>query len=148
MLRDSLDAICGFLNTTFPEVDVLYINTTPDNFARPSFFIMLATGDDEDLTKSMYQSRATWQIVYFAPLEPGHHPDALDQLAAADRLKDGLMDGMVLTGPSGTVYDIIELDGGPRDNEVYMTVRLEMEKTRPPEQFDTMQNIDHVFKEE
>lgn len=142
MLRDSMDALCGLINANLPSLDAIHVNKTPENFKRPSCFIMLATGGDEDLTKAIYQSRTTWQIVYFAPLEPGQNPDALDQLAAADILKDALMESMVLTGPSGTVYHILDVDGGPRDNEVYITVRLEAEKTRPEPQYDTMQEFD------
>lgn len=144
MYQDSLDAICGLINTTFPEIETIYTNTTPESFRRPCFFIMLATAGDEHLNRSMYQVRMTWQIVYFAPLEPGHHPDPYSQLAAADTLKTAFMEAMTLTGPGGTVYNILDVEGGPRDNEVYITVRLETEKTRPEPQYDLMLDIQHT----
>lgn len=147
MLRDSLDALRGLLVATFPAVTRIYVNTMPDSFVRPSFFVMLATGSDDDLTKVMYRSRATWQIVYFAPEASAGPPDALDQLTVADALRQALTEGMVVTGPSGTVYHILDVEGGPRDNEVYLTVRLEVEKTRPQPTYDLMQDIAHVYKE-
>lgn len=146
MFRDSLDAICDLINANFPGIDAIHVNKAPENFKRPCFFVMLANGTDEDLTRSMYQARATWQIVYFAPLEQGNNPDALEQLSASDTLKSALMDVMTLTGPSGTVYHIIDVDGSPRDNEVYITVRLETEKIRPEPAYDLMQDIQHTQK--
>ncbi|MGB9845894.1 MAG: phage tail terminator family protein [Desulfotomaculales bacterium] len=157
MYQDSLDAICSLLNTAFPEVETIYVNTTPESFKRPCFFVMLATGDEENLSRSMYQVRMTWQIVYFAPLDPGHRPDPYNQLAAAEKLKSALMDAMTLTGPDGTVYHILDVEGGPRENreiensllqsnEVYVTIRLEAEKTRPEPVYDLMQDIQHIQK--
>lgn len=146
MYQDSLDAICGLINTAFPEIETVYVNTTPESFRRPCFFIMLATAGDEHLTRSIYQVRMTWQIIYYAPLEPGHYPDPYSQLTAAEKLKSTLMDAMTLTGPSGTVYHIIDVDGGPRDNEVYITVRLETEKIRPEPAYDLIQDIQHTQK--
>ena len=147
MFRDSLDAICAIINTHFPGIDAIHINKAPEEFTRPCFFVMLATGTEADLNRAMYQSRATWQVVYFAPLEPGQNPDAFDQYAAADILVNALMEAMTLTGPNGTVYHILDVDGGPRDNEVYITVRLETEKTRPEPTYDLMQEILHETKE-
>lgn len=147
MLRDSLDAIRGLLNTSFPEVTRVYVNSVPDGFVRPSFYCELVSSPDTHLNKVMYQKRITWQIVYFAPVNDAGNPDVFNQLDVAETLKKKLMDNMVVTGPDGTVYHILDIDGGPRDAEVYITVRLEAEHRRPEPQYDTVTDIQHEIKE-
>lgn len=147
MLQDSLDALCALIISKFPEIQTIYTNTMPEPFKRPSFFVMLATNYSDDLCKAMYQTGITWQIVYFAPLEKGHWPDPYSQLAANDKLQTALMEAMTLTGPSGVVYHILDVEGGPRDNEVYITVRLEAEQRRTEATYDLISTVDHVLKE-
>jgi hypothetical protein len=144
MLRDSFDAICELIANGFPEIDMIYTNPTPETFERPCFLVALATGYSDDLSCFMYLTSVTWQIVYFAPLEKGRWPDPYSQLTANDKLQKALMDAQVLTGPSGTVYHITEVEGGPRDNEVYLTVRLETSKRRPEPEYDLMEDIQYI----
>jgi len=148
MLRDSLDGLRDLLNGTFPSVGQIYLNTVPDRFKRPSFFIALVSNPEDALNKAMYQARATWQIVYFAPLDGSGFPEKFNQFSVSDTLKEKLMQDMVVTGPGGTVYHIRDVDGGPRDNEVYITVQLETEKTRPVPEYELMQDVEHEFKGE
>lgn len=147
MYGDSLDSLRSLLHSKFPTVTRIYVSTMPDSFVRPSFFINLATSDEEHLNKAMYQSDMTWQIVYFAPLLNTGQADVFNQLSVSSSLKKALMEAMTVTGPSGTVYHIIETEGGPRDAEVYITVLLQAEMTRPREQFDPMQDVHHMQKE-
>lgn len=149
MLRDSLDAIRGLINSNFPDTTI-HVNKAPEKFNRPCFFVALVSSNEEHLNNVMYRIKMTWQIVYFAPLawKPGQNPDAFNQLTASDTLKTSLMETMTLTGPDGTVYHITDVDGGPRDNEVYITIRLETERTRPQQEYDLMQEVEHVFEEE
>lgn len=146
MLRDSFDAICELISTEFPDIDTIYTNPTPQTFGRPSFLVTFATGYNDDLSHAMYLTSVTWQIVYFAPLEKGRWPDPYEQLAANDTLQKALMEAKTLTGPSGTVYHITEVEGGPRDSEVYLTVRLETSKRRPEQQYDLMKDIEYNQK--
>lgn len=146
MLADSLDALRTFIKTTFPAVTRTYVSSVPDSFIRPSFFIDLATSSFDDLCKAFYEGRATWQIVYFAPMDAVGNPDRINQYVVADTIKGGLMDGMVLVGPSGTAYHILDCEGGPRDAEVYIQVRLESEFRRAETEYDMMQEIEHIQK--
>jgi len=41
------------------------------------------------------------------------------------------------------VFHIIETEGGPRDAEVYITVKLQTEMTRPKETYDLMNEVNH-----
>jgi hypothetical protein len=157
MLAASLDAIRVFLKAKFPTVTRLYVTSVPPGFKRPSFFIDLATASNDELCKVMYQSRTTWQIVYFAPVDADGNPDKFNQYSASDTLKAALMDAMTLTSPEikneddevarpAVIYHITEVEGGPRDAEVYIAVRLEAEWTRPGETYDLMQDIQHLQK--
>jgi len=143
MLGSSLNAIRGLLKTEFPAITRTYINTVPAGFKRPSFFVQFVTATEEHLCKKMYLSKTTWQIVYFAQDESsGTAPDPIDQFSVADTLKAALMDAMSIG--DGVIYHVISCEGGPRDNEVYITVRLEAEWTREEETYDLMQDIQHI----
>ncbi|MCM1567095.1 MAG: hypothetical protein NC238_14390 [Dehalobacter sp.] len=155
MLAASLDAIRALLKAKFPNITRLYVNSVPAGFIRPSFFIDLVTASNDELCKAMYQSRHTWQIVYFAPVDADGNPDRFNQYGASDTLKAVLMDAMTLTSPEikneagevtrpAVIYHITEVEGGPRDAEVYITLRLDAEWTRPSETYDLMQDIQHL----
>lgn len=147
MYGDSLDALRALLHSQFPGVTRMYISTMPDSFVRPSFFINLATSDEEHLNRAMYQAEMTWQIVYFAPIDNKGQVDVFNQLSISSVLKKALMEYMVITGPSKTIYHIVETDGGPRDAEVYITVVLQAEMARLKEPFEPMRNV-HLEQKE
>jgi len=154
MLASSLDAIRKLIKNTFPAVEKIYVTTMPRPFKRPSFFVDLVSAREDSLNKSMYQGRYTWQIVYFAPVDANNNPNKFDQFNTSDTLKAALMNAMTLTGPEvkngdevvrpEVVFHILDVEGGPRDAEVYITVRLEAEFTRPAETYDLMQEIQHL----
>lgn len=148
MYGDSLDALRTLITKSFSEVERLYVSTMPDSFVRPSFFINMATADEEHLNRAMYETSMTWQIVYFAPLLTTGEVDVFDQLNVASELKKILMGQMIISGPSGLIYHILDTEGGPRDDEVYITVRLQAEFTRPKDEFDEMQEVHLKQKEE
>lgn len=141
MLRASLDAIRALLTSTFPEVTKIYLNSVPAGFKRPSFFLQLVNSRTQHLNRALYQVTATWQVVYFAPQDQAGEPDVFDQLEATERLKTVLAEGLSLTAPDGTVFDVLDVDGGPRDSEVYLTVRLEAEGVVPEPQFDLIGDV-------
>lgn len=143
MYGDSLNAIRSVLRSTFPEVGRIYVSTMPDAFERPSFFVQLATSTEEHLCRELYQVTMTWQIVYFAPLLPTGQPDVFNQLAVSDALKQAFMDAITVTSPIGVKYEVVETEGGPRDAEVYITVTLQTEMTRPQPVYDLMGDVNY-----
>lgn len=147
MFQISLDAIRALLAQTFPIVSRIYVSRVPTGFIRPSFFVELISGGDDDLNKAMYRSESTWQIVYFAKLNADNDADPVEQLQVADALKQTLMDDQVLTAPDGTIFHILECSGGPRDAEAFITLRLELDKRRPEPQYDLMGDVQHNLKE-
>lgn len=143
MYGDSLNAIRALLRSTFPDVAKIYVSTMPDAFKRPSFFVQLATSSEEHLCRELYQVTMTWQIVYFAPLLPTDQPDVLNQLSVSNTLKQAFMDAMTLTSLTGVKYQVVETEGGPRDAEVYITVTLQTEMTRPQPVYEIMGDVDY-----
>lgn len=147
MFRASLDAIRSMLKKTFPQVTRIYVNTVPTGFKRSSFFVQLVADQDQHLNKAMYNSQMTWQIVYFAPVDSDRKPATFNQYDVAGQLKDKIMGDMILTSPDGTIFSVLECDGGPRDAEVYITVKLEIDRRRSKPQYDIVATVDHDFKE-
>lgn len=146
MLVSSLQALVNFLKATFPGVQKVYDNTPAGRVKRPSFYVEFVSSDDTDLNRLIYGSQITWQIVYFAPVDDEHNPDRADQFTIAGKLKKALMEVMYLTGPDGIIFRILDVSGGPRDAEVYITVRLEAEEARPQTQYDLMLDVQNVVK--
>lgn len=147
MFQASLDAIRKMLKTTFPEVTTTYISNVPAGFKRPSFFVGLVSGTDKHLNKSMLNNKIAWQIIYFAPKDSKANPDVINQFEVAQRLKDKLMDDMELIAPDGTIFNVQDCEGGPRDAEVYITVVLDVDLSRTEPTQEIMQDIDHDYKE-
>ena len=143
MITNSLNAIRKLLKDTFPEVTRIYLNTMPGEFDRPCFLVQQVTATEQHLNKKMYSARFTWQIVYFAPIDTVGNPDTFNQFDVAGRLKKAIMENMVLVSPdNGTVFHVLDCTGGPRDAEVYITVRLETEYSRSEPEFEKMQELD------
>lgn len=142
MIISSLNAIRKLLKDTFPEVTRIYLNTMPGEFDRPCFLVQQVTATEQHLNKKMYSVRFTWQIVYFAPVNAVGNPDTFNQFDISSKLKTAIMENMVLVSPDdGTVFHIVDCTGGPRDAEVYITVRLETEYSRPEPEFEKIQEI-------
>lgn len=142
MLRDSLDAIRNFINLLYPKT-IIYVNNVPEGFRRPSFYVGPAITDDVDLSHKIYRTRTIWQIVYFATVDKVGNPIGFEQIDVSGKLKTGLMEAMNLTGPSGTVYHLSDIEGGPRDAEVYINLTLTAEKRRKDEQYEIITEINY-----
>jgi len=85
----------------------------PDEFVRPSFLVQHVSAPDQHLNKKFYNTRFTWQIVYFAPINDAGNPDVMDQFSVSSQLKKALMENMVLVSPDdGTVFHILDVDLG------------------------------------
>jgi len=118
----------------------------PGEFARPSFFLDLVAASEEDLCRDYYLAAMTWQIVYFAPRSNAGYAETFNQVEVAGRLKKTLMDSMVILGPSGVMYHIENLEGGPRESEVYITVRITAEVVRHSKQHEIAEELHHEMR--
>lgn len=141
MYLDSLNAIRAKLVSAIPEVDTIYIDAVPSDFKQPSFYVELLPNNTEDLNLNIVQIELPWQIVYFPKCKKAGYPDKMDQLAVMDKLREAFTAEPILTSPNGTVYHIIDFDGGPRDDEVYVTVKLQAQYNRTKPVYDLIQEV-------
>lgn len=147
MYRSSYDAISQFLNSTFPSITNIYLNSIPTGYTRPSFFVQLKKESSEDLSRYLYQNNIFWQLVYLAPLDQDGNVDPLDQMSITEQLQQKLMEAMMLTAPDGNQYRILNLDMEFREQALYCTVGMGTLNTRPETQYDLMQIIYNDYKE-
>jgi hypothetical protein len=141
MYLDSMNAIRAKLASGIPEVDTIYIDAVPADFKQPSFYVEMLPSSVEDLNRNLVQMELPWQIVYFPKLKKAGLPDRMDQLAVMDRLRQTFTAEPFLTSPTGTVFHIIDFDGGPRDDEVYVSIKLQTQYSRAKPVYDLMQGV-------
>jgi hypothetical protein len=141
MYRNSLDAIRSLLAKSFPDITTIYVDAVPADFVQPSFFVDHIMSDLVDLNRTMVQFDVQWQIVYFPPLKKSGIPDKMNAYATADQLRAVLAAEPYVTAPDGTVFRVMDITGGPRDDELYMSVRLQAQLNRTLPDYDLMQDI-------
>lgn len=147
MYRSSFDAIKLFLNSKFSAITNIYLNSTPAGFTRPSFLVQLMKGSSEDLNRNQYQTKITWQIIYYPPQDQAGIIDLNDQLNITEQLQQNLMEIMTLTAPDGTRYQTLSLDMEARDKDLCCSITLAALSNRAEVQYDLMQTINTEYKE-
>lgn len=143
MYKDCLDGIRAVLKDSFPKIAKIYVTTMPDEFTRPCFFVRLESSKNEDLGRYIYSTDMVWQVVYFAPKDTKRESDVFDQAQMYGKLQKVFMSAMYIRGPSGTIYHIMDVDGAPTGDEVYVNIELTVETMREEEQFDIVQEVFH-----
>lgn len=141
MIKESRDAIRKVLADTFPAVPRIYMNSVSDGFKRPSFYLEFIFDRSDDLSQVIVERRVMWQIVYFAPLDFVQNVDNLSILDVLETLEQTFGETAALTGPDGSVFHIEGLEGGKRDNELYMSLTLTAETTRTMPTHETMGEV-------
>lgn len=118
---DILETICDNIHEQFP-VNPIYIQNTPQGFARPSFYVSIVGFSDSDFSNGTLYRNIAFQVVFFAP-KNGDVVDVVSQYTSYITLSE------LFTGQSLKVKDryikIKSVDGGPRDAEVYLTANFE-----------------------
>lgn len=143
MSRSGLNAIRSLLKTKFPEVTTIYVNKVPDGFETPSFFVQQATVRGTNLTVKITEKRITWLIVYFASELKDSNPDVFNQVDVTDRLLDAFQESYQLISPDGVAFEVVDIDGGQRDGDVYISVTLENQGFKSQtHEAELMQDID------
>lgn len=120
-----LRAICENISKEFPNHSI-YIDEVTQGFKRPSFYVNLVTFNNEDLVKGELNKNVTFEIVYFAPIDERGQCNKLAQNVTYMALTN-LFSSQALTVTRESNEDdvrikITGISGGPRDNEVYMTI--------------------------
>lgn len=118
---DILETICDNIHAQFP-TSPIYIQNTPQGFARPSFYVSIVGFNDNDFSNGTLHRNIAFQAVFFAP-KNGDVVDVVSQYTSYITLSE------LFTGQSLKVKDryikITSVDGGTRDAEVYLTVNFE-----------------------
>lgn len=120
-----LRTICENISKEFPNHSI-YINNISQGFKRPSFYINLVSFNAEDLVKGELNKDVTIEVVYFAPINERGQCDKLAQHVTHMSLTN-LFSSQALTvktepNEEDVRIKITGISGGPRDNEVYMTI--------------------------
>lgn len=144
-----LKTICDNIAKEFPNQNI-YINDVTQGFKRPSFYVSLVTFNDEDLVKGELNRNVTFEIVYFSPINERGQADKLAQSVSHMKLTD-IFSTQAITVPTKKGQDdvrvkINSISGGPRDNEVYLTLDFEYgfipdNDFSPEEAYELMQEL-------
>ncbi|AKN32380.1 hypothetical protein Ccar_16530 [Clostridium carboxidivorans P7] len=124
----------------------IYIKNTGGKFKRPSFFVGFAGDNTTDLSKLTYKSTVLIQVVFFAELDFYKNIDKSKQLEEYEKLKNIFQKkGYLQVGDRCPTIN--SLDGGPRDNEIYLTIDLDWYDSRyTPETGDTADTLELDFE--
>lgn len=140
---DILNAICEAVAAQFKTAPI-YINNIAKGFERPSFLVKSTNFTDTDMTNGSFRRHSSFQIVYFAPKNEYDEVDGEMQYAAYIALSQ------IFQGQAFEVEDrfikITQVQGAPRDAEVYLTVTFDYvfegdSPLTPTEAYELMKEI-------
>ena len=122
----------------------IYIEGEPRDFERPSFYITLVAGDNDELNRRLYMENATFQIIYFGVLNDFNQPDVERQLADYSKLIKLFNKGYLpIIGDGERVAKITGVTFDKRQGEVYIDLTLQLSKLKDEdiEQYDLMKEL-------
>jgi hypothetical protein len=146
MLEGSLDAIRAKLVAAFPDIDVIYVNSVPEGFVRPSLFVKLARDNTDALSRTIRNMVVLWQVVYFPREDEAGNVDVFDMCAAADRIGRAFGDTLYLRGADGSVYHVLDVSGGAGDAMVSYEVRLEAQRVVRDAPAEIVKTVEHKIE--
>lgn len=125
----------------FPEVPA-YIKNNGGDFKRPSFFISFVGSNSVDINKLMYTDSMLFQVVFFSELDFYKNVDTEKQFDQYEKLKNLFQKkGYVEVGDR--CPSITSLEGGPRGNEIYLTIGIDWHDSRyTPETGETADTLE------
>lgn len=117
-----VESICKHISERFDDTNI-YINDVPQGFSRPSFYVGLVDFVDQDLSLGTMNRRATFEIVYFAPLNSRGLTDKFKQHAVYMNMAS------IFSEHSLAVKDryikITSKNGNLTDTEAHLSVNLD-----------------------
>lgn len=139
---DILNSMCENIAEQFDSCPI-YIQDCPESFKRPSFYIKLIGHNDTDATYDTMQRLMSFQIVYFAPRDDYNSVDTISQLVSYETLISIFQVKSLQV--KNRYLKIDSIDGGMKDAEVYMTLRLDYtfmpELLKPAEVYQLMEEL-------
>lgn len=135
-----INAVNKLLFGHYPECD-FHIQNIPEGFKRPAFFIDLVTDSSKDNNTILTDEKISLQVVYFAPVDGHQIRQKENQLEAYSNMKALFKKGYIQV--EDRALRITNLEGGPRDNEVYLTIDVAFADDRPQdsESYDTVGEV-------
>lgn len=124
----------------------IYIKNSGGGFKRPSFFISFIGDNSTDINRLLYKSNILIQVVLFSQLDFNKNVDTIQQFESYEKLKNIFQRrGYLEVGDRSCTIN--SLDGGPRDNEIYLTIELDWYDSRyVPETGDTADTLEFSIK--
>ena len=137
-----IESICEHLSERFSDASI-YINDVPQGFTRPSFYVGLVDFSDTDLNLGTMDRRATFEIIYFAPINQRGLTDKMRQHAAYIGMAS------LFSNHSLAVKDrflkIVSKSGNVTDSEAHMSV--DFEYTVDNDSMNTAEDVYELMKE-
>lgn len=143
---DILNAICETIASKFKDSPI-YIDTMPQNFKRPSFYIELVNSKDTDLNAEAQRREMTFQIIYFGRKDNFDNVSTLDQYAAWSILEKIFYRTLEVNKETNDYKKIVSNELFIKDDLLYMTLRLdfgyivEENSLDPEEMYELMQEL-------
>ena len=132
-LFEVLKSVCDHIKVQFPDAPI-YVTQMPQGFSRPAFSVGIAGFVDRDLCQQGMKRRLSLSIVHFAPQDERKNVDTVKQLQAYHKLLNIFQQQSLPVGNRRLKID--SLYGGPREAEIYLTVRFEYTFTPETEIID------------
>ena len=145
-LFDILKSTCDQIKAGFPESPI-HIIQLPQGFKRPAFSVNLIGFHDKDLCKNGLQRKVALDIVYFAPQDAKGIANPVQLYTEFQKLLEIFRHQSLQV--SDRYVKITGVDGGPRESEIYLTVRLEYTFTPGTEtetECELMQKLSTAYK--
>jgi hypothetical protein len=142
MLQRSLESLQNILSTNFPDIERIYVNNVPEDFVRPSFFIVVVTLKTEQLTKIIKNVLASLRIYYFGPMDDNNNTNLKEDYSVMNTLSNLLALPGHITAPDGTVLIVNDITTGIDNGDIVCNVSLEAQITNEIiDNNETMQDI-------
>lgn len=146
MLKDTIDAISTLLASEFKD-KTIYVGYLEDNFIRPSLLVTYKRSSIESLDRWTYNHNFLIHIVYLGVQDSSNNPNAVEQYTVLDDLKKIFSKGYITVKDRAVKIRevtigtrdrrILEITGGTKYNEVYLTLNLDVIEAREPVEDNT-----------
>ena len=117
-----LNSICSHIAERF-ETNPIYIDTMPQDFKRPSFYIELVNSKDTELNLGAQRREMTFQITYFGPKDNFNNVSTLNQYAVWNTLEKIFYRSLKVN--DNDYKKIEDIDFIIKDDLLIMTLRLD-----------------------
>lgn len=141
MIVNMLNLIRSNLKKAFPEVARIYVNDIPSDFVRPSFLVDLIFTNSSDNTSELVTQTASWQIIYYAEEYPSGKESKIKLMQVLGQVLS-VFRHPAMAGADGHYFDITNLNGEVKDDNVFFKISFETQMRRSAEQHDFIETVE------